>query len=100
MTNDYLAGYWRRMHIIINEIGNDYSLKEFFNIQKCLGQHKNGVLFIVKDGQGEEDSLILKCNEEDYCYKKVADTGDDDQDWKEVGFLIEASGPDSMPPYT
>lgn len=100
MTNDRLAGYWQWMHIVTDEIGNDYPLREFFNIQKCLGQHKDGVLFIIKDKQYEEDSLILKCDEEDYCYRKVADTGDDDRDWKQVGLLIEAPDPDSLPPYT
>ena len=79
---DYFHENWEDLFIV-----NDKKitpLKDFLG--KCLGEHNGGLLFM---GCGKEkgESFVLKC-EEGHCYRRIAETGDGELDWKWIGDIL------------
>lgn len=89
MTLDNFNVNWRRLFLIDDFCGKEIKLISF--LKGSLGRHGGGVLFI---GSNEEEGnlVILKCDENDNCYKRIGDTGDDEKDWEWIGILINPSG--------
>jgi len=96
MDNDKLNVSWKRL-VLINLRNQQIPLTSF--LKQSLGRHRGGVLFI---GYGKEDgnNLVLRADEKDNCFQKVANTDDEERDWELIGSLVDMhAGPD-LPPYT
>ncbi len=90
MTLDEFNIDWKRMFMVDSEIGgSDQPLTEI--LKSCAGQSKGGLLFY---GAGFYDGelLILRCDDDNNCYRRIKNTGDDEQDWELFGYLISPMG--------
>ena len=82
MTLRELSINWRKFALVDED---DVPLTVF--LKECLGEHKGGLLFM---GCGEEEgnTWILKVDDLDGCFRKIGDSGDDEQDWQLIGTLV------------
>lgn len=71
---------WRLL-LLLKE-GDTTRLSDVYT--ECIGEVGGGLFFY--DNKGEK--IILKCDEDGHCFKKVADTGDYEKDWEWIGDLI------------
>ena len=81
--SDYFHENWGDLFIINDK--KVMPLKDFLG--KCLGEHNGGLLFI---GCGAEKgkSFVLKC-EDGHCYKRIAETGNNENDWEWIGDILD-----------
>lgn len=87
MTLDYFNIHWKRFALVGIGIGSrDRPLSDF--LDDCVGWVKDGLLFYGKNDY-EGEVLILKCDEDWNCYQRISNTGDDEKDWKLLGYLVE-----------
>lgn len=74
-------------NLILQDDDEERSLVVF--LKECLGEHRGGLLF---EGRGREKDrmLVLKCDEDDNCYRlREGADGINDRDWQWFGFLID-----------
>lgn len=83
MTCRYFQEQWENLTLVGAK--DDVPLKAF--LKDCLGEHRGGLLFI---GRGTQDgnTFILRVDDQDDCYRRVADSGDEGQDWRWLGALV------------
>ena len=64
-----LRCYWMHYRIFYENGGSD----NLVNILECcMGEHKDGLIFKGKGKYGGQ-VFVLKCDEDDCCYKRSAD---------------------------
>lgn len=73
---------WHELYLVDDLELKDQSLTSLF--RECQGGHRGGLLFISR----EEESWVLKCDENDVCYRRVKETGDEEEDWSRIGSLV------------
>ncbi|GEM_PF-3103953 len=85
---DFLNEHWKSLFI---QNGREIAeLKDF--LRECLGEHKGGLLFIGC-GREEGNRLVLKLDLDGHLYKRISNTGDDDEDWEWIGDISDGESP-------
>ncbi len=81
MTEDELLRNWRNYAVEFWEDGSELLLRNVFSI--CW-RTADGLLFDNGKGEGGGRATFLKCDENGFCYNKIAKDGK----WRLVGKFI------------
>ena len=78
-SNDF-RWQWPSLYLI--KESKEQLLSDLF--KGCGGELKGGIMFY----NHQDEIVILKCDEDGHCFKKIGDDGDEEKDWEWIGDLL------------